>query len=94
MHDNFNPIKDKAESLNCCNKKREELIRFSTSFVFFQNLGLTPAYVVIRGFHLFIAGVMRIGRIDTPIISERAAYLGPIELDAYPRIFRKDILVQ
>jgi hypothetical protein len=72
----------------------EELIRFSTSFVFFQNLGLTPAYVVFRGFILFIACVMRIGRIDTPIISERAAYLGPIELDAYPRIFRKDILVQ
>jgi hypothetical protein len=71
-----------------------ELTRFSTLFYFFQNLGLTPAHVIFRGFLLFIAGVMRIGRIDTPIISERAAYLGQIELDAYPRIFRKDILVQ
>jgi hypothetical protein len=56
------------------------------------NLGLTSAYMAWRSFKMFIAATLFIGRVDTPFLSESATYFGPIELDDFPLMFRKDIL--
>lgn len=56
------------------------------------NLGLTTSYMVIRSFKLLIAATLFIGRVDVPFLSEEACFIGPVELDAYPLMFRKDLL--
>lgn len=56
------------------------------------NLGLTTSYMLLRTFKLLIAATLFIGRVDIPFLSEPACYLGPVELDPYPLMFRKDIL--
>ena len=56
------------------------------------NLGLTTSYMLLRTFKLLIAATLFIGRVDIPFLSNAACYLGPVELDPYPLMFRKDIL--
>ena len=56
------------------------------------NLGLTSSYMLLRTFKLLIAASLFIGRVDIPFLSKPACYLGPVELDPYPLMFRKDIL--
>ena len=48
--------------------------------------------MLIRGLKLLLAAILFIGRVDIPFLSEQACYLGPFELDAYPLIFKKDVL--
>ena len=48
--------------------------------------------MIIRSFKLLIAATLFIGRVDVPLLSEDACFMGPIELDAYPLMYRKDLL--
>lgn len=48
--------------------------------------------MIIRSLKLLIAATLFIGRVDIPFLSEDACFFGPVELDSYPLMFRKDIL--
>mmetsp|Transcript_27232 Transcript_27232/g.38982 ORF Transcript_27232/g.38982 Transcript_27232/m.38982 type:complete len:587 (+) Transcript_27232:1130-2890(+) len=56
------------------------------------NLALGIGYMVIRGLYFMLAATMFIGRVDVPFLSQDACFVGPIELDSFPLIFRKDLL--
>ncbi|KAL9190376.1 hypothetical protein ACHAXT_007587 [Thalassiosira profunda] len=56
------------------------------------NLGLTTSYMIFRSIKLLAAATLFIGRVDVPFLSDHACFVGPLELDAYPLMFRKDLL--
>mmetsp|Transcript_20427 Transcript_20427/g.40738 ORF Transcript_20427/g.40738 Transcript_20427/m.40738 type:complete len:264 (+) Transcript_20427:2045-2836(+) len=56
------------------------------------NLALGIGYMLIRGLYFILAATMFIGRVDVPFLSQDACFVGPIELDSFPLIFRKDLL--
>ncbi|KAL7528689.1 hypothetical protein ACHAXR_002573 [Thalassiosira sp. AJA248-18] len=56
------------------------------------SLGITTLYVLKRMVILLSASSFYVGRIDIPLLSEDADQLGPLTLDNFPFMFRKDIL--
>jgi hypothetical protein len=48
--------------------------------------------MLFRTLRLLFAASFFIGRVDTPLLSEEATFLGPFEIDGFPLIFRKDVL--
>mmetsp|Transcript_6580 Transcript_6580/g.14884 ORF Transcript_6580/g.14884 Transcript_6580/m.14884 type:complete len:982 (+) Transcript_6580:198-3143(+) len=57
------------------------------------NLGITTLYVLKRMVTLLAAAFFFIGRIDVPFLGEGADEIGPVKLDKFPFIFRKDLLL-
>jgi hypothetical protein len=56
------------------------------------NLALSVGFVFMRMVKLLIVAGACIGKIDTEFLAEGIGKIGPIYLDAYPKIHRKDIL--
>mmetsp|Transcript_27401 Transcript_27401/g.41026 ORF Transcript_27401/g.41026 Transcript_27401/m.41026 type:complete len:174 (+) Transcript_27401:1566-2087(+) len=56
------------------------------------HLGLTTYYVITRAVKLIVAAAIYIGRIDAPFLAEGVGLIGPVDLDAFPTIYRKDLL--
>ena len=56
------------------------------------NLALGIGYMIVRGLYFLLAATMFIGRVDVPFLSQDACFVGPVELDSFPLIFRKDLL--
>mmetsp|Transcript_2208 Transcript_2208/g.3214 ORF Transcript_2208/g.3214 Transcript_2208/m.3214 type:complete len:701 (+) Transcript_2208:187-2289(+) len=58
------------------------------------NFVLSAAFLFVRMAKLIVATGMSVGRIDTPIFAKGAANIGPVNLDAYPIIHLRDILIR
>lgn len=46
----------------------------------------------MRVVKLFIIIIIYVGRYDTPVLAQGVGEIGPIKLDAFPFIFRQDLL--
>mmetsp|Transcript_15838 Transcript_15838/g.22648 ORF Transcript_15838/g.22648 Transcript_15838/m.22648 type:complete len:1024 (-) Transcript_15838:164-3235(-) len=60
-------------------------------FIECWNIYLAAAHIIQRVVRLILASIFHIGRIDTPLLTEKG--INPTTLDALPQIFRQDILV-
>lgn len=56
-------------------------------------LGVTTLYVLKRMVTLIAASFVFVGRIDVPFLSERADEIAGYQLDKFPFVFRKDMLL-
>jgi len=56
------------------------------------NLALTVGFVLARATKLILISIVFIGRFDKPVLAEGVGMLGPINLDNFPMVFRKDLL--
>ena len=56
-------------------------------------LGVTTLYVLKRMVTLISASFIYVGRIDVPFLSERADEIAGYQLDKFPFVFRKDMLL-
>lgn len=50
-------------------------------------------FMVVRAIKALILGAMYIGRVDTPLFAEGVGMFGPIEVDNWPTVSRKEILI-
>mmetsp|Transcript_21580 Transcript_21580/g.38070 ORF Transcript_21580/g.38070 Transcript_21580/m.38070 type:complete len:1026 (-) Transcript_21580:193-3270(-) len=57
------------------------------------SLGITTLYILKRMVFLLFASFIFVGRIDIPFLAEGADHVGPMTLDMFPIIFRKDLLM-
>ncbi len=57
-----------------------------------SNFALSVGFVFLRMVKLLITAAVFIGRIDTPFLAPGVGKVGPLQLDFYPYIYRKDIL--
>lgn len=57
------------------------------------SLGISTLYVLKRMVFLLFASFVFVGRIDIPFLSEDADQIGPMTLDRFPIVFRKDLLM-
>ena len=57
------------------------------------NFFLSAGYVFMRMIKLLVVAGTSIGRIDTPFLAPGIGRVGPIELDVYPIVHTKDILL-
>lgn len=57
------------------------------------SLGITTLYVVKRMITLIGAAFFFVGRIDVPFLSKDADEIGPVKLDNFPFVFRKDLVL-
>jgi len=56
------------------------------------HLALTASYVIFRIVKLFVIIIVYAGRYDTPLLAKGVGEIGPIKLDAFPFIFKQDLL--
>jgi len=56
------------------------------------HLGLTTGYMLARTIKLIVAALLYVGRVDTPFLGEGIGNIGPVNLDAFPTIYRKGLL--
>lgn len=56
------------------------------------HLGLTLSYIILRCVKLFGIMIVYVGRFDTPVLAKGVGEIGPIKLDAFPFIFKQDLL--
>lgn len=56
------------------------------------HLALTSGYIIFRCVKLLIIIIVYIGRFDTPVLGHGVGEIGPVKLDAFPFIFRQDLL--
>lgn len=56
------------------------------------HLALTSSYIILRVVKLFIIIIVYVGRFDTPVLAQGVGEIGPIKLDAFPFIFKQDLL--
>lgn len=56
------------------------------------SFSLSAGYILSRFIKLALATFACIGRIDTPFLAPGVGRIGPIELDNYPMVHRKDVL--
>lgn len=71
---------------------RGRIVRSTTPAPVVIAIEIATVLFMILGFKLLIAATLFIGRVDIPFLSEEACFIGPFELDAYPLMFRKDLL--
>lgn len=57
------------------------------------SLGITTLYVLKRMVTLLMSAFFFIGRIDVPFLGTEADEIGPVKLDKFPFIFKKDLLL-
>jgi hypothetical protein len=57
------------------------------------SVAISVWFMVVRGIKILIIGALYIGRIDTPLFAPGVGILGPIEIDNWPSVSRKEILV-
>lgn len=73
-------------------RKRPLLANISSLCFECWHLALTSSYIIMRIVKLFIIIIIYIGRIDTPVLGQGVGEIGPIKLDAFPFIFKQDLL--
>ena len=56
------------------------------------HLALTSSYIVVRCVKLILIVIGYIGRFDTPVLNQGVGEFGPLKLDAFPFIFKQDLL--
>lgn len=56
------------------------------------HLGLTSGYMLARTVKMIVCSALFVGRIDRPFLAEGVGQIGPVDLDKFPTIFRKDLL--
>jgi len=56
------------------------------------HLALTAGFILARAVKIILIAILFLGRFDRPFLSEGVGTIGPINLDNFPYIFRKDLL--
>lgn len=56
------------------------------------SFALSSGFIFVRMVKILLVGGFCIGRIDRPFLAAGLGYIGPIQLDAFPTIFLRDIL--
>ena len=57
------------------------------------NLALSVGFIVARTLKFFFVSIWFIPRLDTPFLAEGNGRIGGTEIDRYPQVFRKDLLM-
>ena len=73
---------------------RKRPLNANISSLFFEcwHLALTLSYLFLRVVKLFAVIIIYIGRFDTPILAQGVDEFGPVRLDAFPFIFKQNLL--
>mmetsp|Transcript_1545 Transcript_1545/g.1898 ORF Transcript_1545/g.1898 Transcript_1545/m.1898 type:complete len:560 (+) Transcript_1545:1461-3140(+) len=56
------------------------------------HLALTSSYIILRVVKLFFIIIVYVGRFDTPMLARGVGEIGAVKLDAFPFIFKQDLL--
>lgn len=74
-------------------RERAALANFVSLALECWNLALTSGFMLVRSSKLLLVTAFYLGRIDTPVLAPGVGVVGPLIMDGYPVIFRKDLLV-
>mmetsp|Transcript_36531 Transcript_36531/g.109787 ORF Transcript_36531/g.109787 Transcript_36531/m.109787 type:complete len:920 (-) Transcript_36531:445-3204(-) len=56
-------------------------------------IGISVWFMVVRTIKIIVIGALYLGRIDTPLFSPGVGIFGPLEIDNWPTVTRKEILI-
>lgn len=74
-------------------RKRPAAANISILALEWANFSLSAGFVVARTVKLLLVAAFSVGRIDQPFLAEGIGFVGPIELDGYPTIHMRDVLL-
>ena len=87
--------------VNCCRRsyyrafyrRKPAAANISLLALEWANFALSAGFILIRAIKLILVAGFSIGRVDRPFLAEGIGRLGPIELDGYPTIHTRDLLL-
>jgi len=74
-------------------RKRPAAANLTTLALEWSSFASSSGFILSRMVKILLIAFVSVGRIDTPLLAPGVGKIGPVDLDDYPTIFLRDILI-